>query len=114
MSAQTEPEMEKTELATLKLTRHGDFAFELRRGPFEIEVDGRVVGSIGYNESFETRVDPGQHTVQVKKGRYSSQQHTFDAARGDVVSFRCHGAMLWPRFVASFLVPSLGIALIPE
>ena len=37
----------------------------------------------------------------------------FDVARGEVASVRCHGAMLWPRFIASFLVPSLGIALIP-
>ena len=114
MSAQTEPEKAKTELATLKLTRHGDFAFELRRGVFEIDVDGRAVGSIEYDQTVETRVEPGQHTLQIRKGRYSSPEHSFDVARGDMVSFRCHGAMLWPRFVASFLVPSLGIALIPE
>ena len=112
MSAQTEPE--RTELATLKLTRHGDFGFELRRGTFEIEVDGRVIGSMEYNETFEGRVEPGHHTLQMRKGRYSSQEHSFDAVRGDVVSFRCHGAMVWPRFVASFLVPSLAIALIRE
>jgi hypothetical protein len=105
---------EQTELATLKLTRHGDFAFELRRGTFEIEVDGRTIGSMEYKETFEARVEPGHHTLRMRKGRYSSQEHSFDAARGDVVSFRCHGAMLWPRFVASFLVPSLGIALIHE
>jgi hypothetical protein len=114
MSAQIEPEKEKTELATLKLTRHGDFAFELRRGTFEIEIDGRAIGSMEYNETFEAQVEPGHHTLRMRKGRYSSQEHSFDAVSGDEVSFRCHGAMLWPRFVASFLVPSLAIALIRE
>jgi hypothetical protein len=35
----------------------------------------------------------------------------FDAADGDVVSFRCHGARIWPLYVASIVVPNLAIAL---
>lgn len=54
--------------ATLRLTREGT-GIELRRGLFEILVDGQTV------------------------------------------SFRCHGAMVWPRWLASFVKPDLAISL---
>jgi hypothetical protein len=49
--------------------------------------------------------------LEVRKGRYSSPERTFDVADGQVATFRCHGAMMWPRYVASVVVPTMGISL---
>jgi hypothetical protein len=99
--------------ATLRLTREG-IGIELRRGRFEVTVDGKSAGSIDYGDTVETPVGPGQHILRIRHGRYSSRDHSFDAADGEVVSFRCHGAMVWPRWLASFALPDLAIALIRE
>lgn len=96
--------------ATLKLTREG-FAIELRRGKFDIAVDGRGTGSIEHGDTVDEPVEPGHHTLQIRSGRYSSRTVAFDAADGDVVSFRCYGANLWPLWLVSFVLPNLGIWL---
>jgi hypothetical protein len=98
--------------ATLKLTRQA-LGIELRRGRFDISVDGVTVGSLERDDTVETPVDPGHHTLVVRKGRYSSRPHPFDVADGEVVSFRCHGAEVWPRWVASLVKPDLAISLRP-
>ena len=96
--------------ATLRLTRE-ETGIELRRGPFEITVDGNNLGSIQRHETIEKPVEPGQHTLRLQAGRYSSQDHSFDIADGDTVNFRCHGAMVWPTYVASILKPDLAFSL---
>jgi hypothetical protein len=96
--------------ATLRLTRKGA-GIELRRGPFEIALDGGSAGLIKNHETVETPVEPGRHTLRLRSGRYSSQDHSFDVADGEVVNFRCHGAMVWPRYVASIVKPDLAISL---
>jgi len=96
--------------ATLRVEReHG--GVELRRGPFEIVLDGTSVGSIVRHQTVEVPVEPGGHTVQVRTGRYTSKAEGFVIADGDTVTFRCHGAVFWPRYVASILVPSLALPL---
>jgi hypothetical protein len=97
--------------ATLKLTRDPSIGIELRRGTFEIFVDGSSAGSIEFHQTVETPVDPGHHTVLVRKGRYSSQRRSFDVADGDVVTFNCSGVRIWPTYVASLIVPNIGISL---
>jgi hypothetical protein len=99
--------------ASLKLTRETPFAIELRRGVFDISVDGKTVGSIESHKTVEVSLEPGRHTLQIRHGRYSSRNESFDAPDGAVVSFRCHGAMIWPTYVASFLKPDLAISLKP-
>lgn len=99
--------------ATLRLTRRGA-GIELRRGRFEITVDDRDVGSLDYQDTFATSVEPGQHTLRLRVGRYSSRVHVFDVADGEVAAFRCHAAMVWPRYVASLVKPDLAIALMLE
>ncbi|HWG01861.1 MAG TPA: hypothetical protein VG164_08445 [Trebonia sp.] len=99
--------------ATLKLTRKG-MGIELRRGRFAITVDGRDVGAIDYGDTFETPVEPSRHTLRLRAGRYSSRDHSFDAADGEMINFRCHGAMVWPRWLVSFARPDLAIALLRE
>jgi hypothetical protein len=96
--------------AALRLTREGA-GIELRRGQFEISVDGKSVGSIKYGETVETPLEPGRHILRLRVGRYSSRDRSFDATDGEIVSFRCHGAMMWPRYVTSLVIPDLAISL---
>lgn len=96
--------------ATLAMTRRS-VALELRRARFEIELDGATVGSIDHLGAFETEIEPGRHTLQVRMGRYTSSVESFNAADGDTVSFRCHGARLWPVYLVSIVVPSLALVL---
>jgi hypothetical protein len=96
--------------ATLKLTR-STIGVEVRRGPYDVFVDGTRVGSVDLHGTFETPVEPGRHTVQVRKGRDSSSVQAFDAAEDEVVAFRCSGKRILPIFLASFVVPSLALSL---
>ncbi len=84
---------------------------ELRRTPFEITLDGTSVGSINRHGAFETTIEPGRHTLQVRAGRYTSRARSFNAADGDAVNFRCNGARIWPIYLASIIVPSLALSL---
>jgi hypothetical protein len=99
--------------ATLRLTRETPFAFELRRGVFEFAVDGKTAGSIESHGTVEVPLEPGHHTLQMRAGRYSSRSESFDVADGKAVSFRCHGAAVWPTYVASIFKPDLAISLKP-
>ncbi|MHB1836198.1 MAG: hypothetical protein ACYCXW_14665 [Solirubrobacteraceae bacterium] len=96
--------------ATLIVKREA-VGLELRRAAFEIRLDGTNAGSISRHETFETPIQPGHHTLQLRAGRYTSPVQTFDAADGDLIGFRCHPPMMWPRLVASLIVPSLAISL---
>jgi len=96
--------------ATLSLTREG-FGIELRRGTFNVNLDGQSVGSSKWHETVEVPVEAGHHTLQIRAGRYSSREHSFDAADGETVNFRCHGALVWPLYVASIVKPDLAISL---
>lgn len=97
--------------ATLQLTREAGFGFELRRGTFQVLLDGAPVQTIDWRETIEEPVEPGHHVLRISVGRYSSGDHAFDASDAGVVRFRCHGAMLWPRYVASLVKPDWGISL---
>jgi hypothetical protein len=96
--------------ATLLLT-HKTIGVEVRRGPYEVVLDGERVGSVDMNDTFKTAVEPGRHTLKVRSGRNSSQTKTFDAAEGEFISFRCSGKSILPIFLLSFVVPSLALSL---
>ena len=96
--------------ATLMLT-HKAIGVEVRRGTYDIVLDGERVGSVELNDTFETPVEPGRHTLQVRNGRNSSRTLTFDAADSGLVAFRCTGKRILPIFLASFVVPSLALSL---
>lgn len=96
--------------ATLRLIREG-VGIELRRGSFDVTLDGEVVASIERGETAEAPLDPGHHCLRIRVGRYSSRPGDFDCADGEVVNFRCHGAMMWPRYVASIVKPDLAVSL---
>jgi hypothetical protein len=84
---------------------------EVRRGTYEVVLDGEHVGSVELNGTFETAMEPGRHSLQVRSGRNSSRTRTFDAAEGENVSFRCSGKSILPIFLLSFVVPSLALSL---
>ncbi len=97
--------------ATLILTRKHP-GLELRRGPFEIELDGNSAGSIEkIHETVEVPIESGHHTLRIRYGRYSSPERSFDVADGEVVNFRTHGPLVWPVYVASIIKPDLGLSL---
>jgi hypothetical protein len=64
--------------APLSVMRKTSFGIELRRGVFEIVLDGTSVAAI----------DPGRHVLKIRSGRYSSHDRTFDVAGGEVAAFR--------------------------
>jgi hypothetical protein len=99
--------------ATLNVTRKISYPrfFELRRGRFEISLDGKDVGSLETRETIKTLLDPGHHTLQIRSGRYSSRDRSFDAAEGEVVNFHCRGATTVPTYVASIVKPDVAISL---
>ncbi|MDQ2847827.1 MAG: DUF2846 domain-containing protein [Actinomycetota bacterium] len=96
--------------ATLKLT-HKATGAEVRRGPYDVVVDGQRVGSLEMNDTIQMPVEPGRHTLQIRDGRNSSRTKTFDAAQGETIAFRCTGKRFLPLFLASFVVPSLALVL---
>jgi hypothetical protein len=96
--------------ATLKVT-HKTIGAEVRRGTYDVLLDGERVGSVEMNETYERPVEPGRHTLQVRNGRNSSRTKTFDAADGEAIAFRATGKSILPIFLASFVVPSLALNL---
>jgi hypothetical protein len=99
--------------ATLRVS-HKAIGAEVRRAAYAIELDGTPVGSVAMNDTFETALEPGSHTVQIREGRKSSKVTTFDVADGEVVAFRATGKRFVLLFLASFVVPSLALVLVRE
>jgi hypothetical protein len=96
--------------ATLKLT-HKAIGAEVRRGTYDIVVDGQAAGSLEMNDTIEIPLEPGRHVLQLRNGRNSIHTEAFDAAEGETVAFRCTGKRFLPLFLASFVVPSLALKL---
>lgn len=96
--------------AILKLT-HKAIGAEVRRGTYDIVVDGQRAGSVDMNDTIEIPIEPGHHTLQVRSGRSSSRTQTFEAFENQTVGFRCTGKSFLPIFLASFVVPSLALQL---
>lgn len=99
--------------AMLKLT-HKAIGVEVRRGTYNAMVDGKPAGFVEMNGTIDIPVEPGHHTLQVHNGRNSSRIKSFDAADGEIVAFRSTGKSILPRFLLSFVVPSLAISLIRD
>jgi hypothetical protein len=95
---------------TLKVT-HKAIGAEVRRGTYDVVVDGERAGSVEMNHTIEIPVEPGRHSLQVRNGRNSSRTQTFDATEGETVAFRCTGKRILPLFLASFVIPSLALSL---
>jgi hypothetical protein len=96
--------------ATLQLT-HKAIGVEVRRGAYDVVVDGRQVGTVEMNGTVEIPVEAGSHALLVRNGRNASRTRHFSVGEGETVSFRCTGKRLLPIFLASFLVPGLALSL---
>lgn len=96
--------------ATIKLVRE-NVMMELRPGTFEILVDGQTAGAVDTHQTTEVPIESGPHTVQVRTGRYSSGVHRFEVNDGDVVTYRCNSARVWPVYLASLVKPDLALLL---
>jgi hypothetical protein len=99
--------------AVLTLT-HKAIGAEVRRGTYDVVVDGEPAGSVEMNGTIEIPVESGRHTLQVRNGRKSSTTETFDAAESEMVAFRCTGKRFLPVFLASFIVPRLALKLVRD
>jgi hypothetical protein len=101
--------------STLRMTRQaGAIGFEFLRRPFEIILDGSVVGSVASHAATEIPVQPGHHKLRLRGGRFLSPLRSFDAADGETVRFQCHSVQIWPTLVLSLIKPDLGISLRPQ
>ncbi len=96
--------------AKLTLTRT-TIGVNVRRGTYEVFVDGKRVGSYELHETFETQVAPGRHVLLVRGGRYSSQACPFEVSEGQAINFNCNGKRILPLWLASFAIPSLGLKI---
>ena len=96
--------------ATLKLT-HKAIGAEVRRGTYDVLIDGQKAAAVEMNGTIEIPVEPGSHSVQIRDGRKRSGTEGFDAVDGKTVGFRCTGKRFLPVFLASFIFPSLALKL---
>ena len=90
--------------ATLRMT-HTAIGVEVRRGTYEVFIDGHPAGLVEMNASIDFAIDAGRHTVQVRSGRNASRVTPFTVDDGHRVDYRCTGKSFLPVFVASFFVP---------
>ena len=101
--------------ATLNVTQESSLnPAGIMRGTFDIVVDGKSVGAVKWHEAIEVPVEPGHHTLQVRKGRYSSRVEAFDAAEEEFVAFRCNRRRHPVILAAALFAPSLAISLTRE
>ena len=99
--------------ATLRLT-HKAIGTEVRRGTYDVRVDGEHVGSVEMNKTIEIPIEVGRHALQVRSGRDTSGTQTFVVAEGEIIAYRCTGKRFLPIFLASFVFPSLALSLVRE
>jgi hypothetical protein len=101
--------------ATLKVTQESSLnPAGILRGTFDVVVDGKSIGSVKWHETIEVPVEPGHHTLQVCKGRYSSGVKPFDAAEDEFIAFRCNRRRHPLILAAALFAPSLAISLTRE
>jgi hypothetical protein len=77
-------------------------------------VDGNIAGSVAREGTTRLNIAPGQHTLRLRTGRRISPERSFHVAEGANVSFRCHGVLTWPVYVASLIKSDLSITLKEE
>lgn len=80
-------------------------------GQFTVVIADTDAGSIGPHQTIDVAGEPGHHQLRLSAWRYSSRTQPFDVADDEVIPVSCHGATMWPRYVASLLKPGLAIAL---
>ena len=97
--------------ATLKLT-HKAIGVEVRRGTYDIVVDGQRAGSLEMNDTIEIPIEPGRHTLQ--SSQWPKLQPNSDLRsppRAKPSPSDAPERVFLPIFLASFVVPSLALQL---
>jgi hypothetical protein len=95
--------------ATLALRRNGRVFG--RRHAWQILLDGKPAGSIADDAAVKLPVEPGNHTLRLSSGRFTSPERSFEAADGETAHFTCHAPLLWPQAAAAVIAPGLWISL---
>jgi ABC-2 type transport system permease protein len=106
-------ETSATTSATLKLSRRWGGVIDRNR-EWQILIDDNAVGSIASQRTVELPVEPGHHTLRLSSNRHFSPNRSFEVEDGQVVSFWCRGAMMWPVYLAALIKPDLWISLRQE
>jgi hypothetical protein len=96
---------------TLRVSRNWALVDSSQRWP--IKIDGAGVGSIGSRQTVELPVEPGHHVLGLGSNRHVKER-SFEAADGQVVSFRCRAPLIWPVLLAALVKPDLWISLRQE
>jgi hypothetical protein len=96
--------------ATLRLSRKWGGLIDRNR-EWQLEIDGKIAGSVASQQTVELSVEPGHHTLRLSTHRHFSPERSFEAAAGQVVSFWCRAATLWPVYLAALIRPDLWISL---
>ena len=97
--------------STLHLIRQAGIVLELRRGAFDVLLDDKNIGKIERQGTIDVPLQNGHHTLQVKEGRFTSPQRSFDTSDGEIISFRCNGSRIWPVYLASLIKTDLALTL---
>jgi hypothetical protein len=107
--------MEAAMTATLHLERKMPgvtLAVQDRHASWSILLDGREAGHIASDETFETQLTAGAHTLQLTStGRRCSPVREFSAQDESVVEFSCHSQPVWPLMLMALVMPKRWIAL---
>ena len=84
-------------------------------GEWQVIVDGTVAGSIARQETVEVPVEPGSHTLRIKKSRrfLSPSGPSRPPTRRSSAS-TAGPAMFWPVLLAALVKPDLWISLKQE
>jgi hypothetical protein len=100
--------------ATLELTRRWGGVTD-GKSEWQVVLDGTVAGSIARQQILELPVEPGKHTLRVRRSdRFLSGERSFEAADGQIVYWRCRSQLMWPMYLAALVKPDLWIRLRPE
>jgi ABC-2 type transport system ATP-binding protein len=91
--------------------------------PWEVLIDGTVVGSVSKGEGVNLPVEPGRHALRVRSMRYlCSPERPLEVAAGQVVAFSCRPRARHPFIVqrsifgllVSLVKHDVWISLLPE
>ena len=106
---------------SMRVSRTGQGSNQGR--PWEVVVDGDVVGSLRKGEAIDLPVEPGEHALRVRAGKYlASPERTFETGDGRTVGFSCRARPQHPFIVqrslflliASLFTHQSWIALTPD
>src|SRR5580698_3996901 len=77
-----------TATATLRVSRTGRGSNQGR--PWDVVIDGSIVGSLRKGETLELPLDEGRHALRLRSLRFlASPERPFDATGRQLVGFSC-------------------------